>query len=153
MASKKQTGKKKAAKKATSKAQGRAKQAKVSKSKGTATAAQIAAGKPQSESQNPYRSGGSYWASIEALKALGVGKTHAFADIVRAVKKAMGENWNLFAQKESRNDETGKNADRRLLQNVSVLSRKDYGKPLRERGYEVRWDGREKLAGLFKIGS
>jgi hypothetical protein len=152
MAAKKQTGKK-AAKKSISKTQGRAKQPKVSKAKAKAATPQDAAGKPQSDALNPYRAGGSYWASVQALKTLGIGKMHPFADIVPAVKRVMGEHWKTFAEKDARNEKTGKDADHRVLQNVSVLARQDYGKPLRERGYEVRWDGREKAAGLFKLSA
>jgi hypothetical protein len=153
MAAAKKRKSKKAAKKATSKTHGREKQPKVSKSKAKVTAAQIAAGKPQSDSQNPFRAGGSYWSSVEALKVLGIGKMHPFSKIVPAVKRVMGEHWKTFAEKDARNEKTGKDADHRILQNVSVLSRQDYGKPLRELGYEVRWDGREKLAGVFKLGN
>lgn len=89
---------------------------------------------------------------MEALKALGIGKLHPFAEIVPAVRDAMGDNWKAFVDKGARSDKTGKDAEARLLQNVSVLARKDCGKPLRALGYEVRWNGREKLAGLFEIG-
>lgn len=173
MAAAKKKASKKAAKKASSKAQGRAKQPKVStvkpkaarkpqdgpkrpklpKAEPKAATPQDATGKPTSGSLNPYRVGGAYWASVEALTALGVGKMHPFAEIVPAVKRAMAQNWKAFAEKEARSDETGKDAERRILQNVSVLARKDYGKPLREVGYEVRWDGRQKVAGLVKVGS
>jgi hypothetical protein len=32
--------------------------------------------------QNPYRVGGGYWASVEALRTLGRGKLHSFDKIV-----------------------------------------------------------------------
>ena len=32
-----------------------------------------------------------------------------------------------------------------------MVARKDYGAPLRAKGWEVRFDGRQKVAGLFKI--
>jgi hypothetical protein len=146
MAAKKQSGKK-ASKKATSKSQSRAKQPKVSK----AATPQNAVGKPLGDSLNPYRVGGSYWASVKALKALGIGKMHPFAELVPAVKRVMGEHWKTFAEKDARNKKTGKDADHRVLQNISVLARQDYGKGLRDLGYEVRWYGREKVAGLFKV--
>jgi hypothetical protein len=153
MAAAKKKASKKAVKKSTRKPQKNAKPTKASKAKTKAAKPQDAAGSRQSDSQNPYRAGGSYWASVEALTALGVGEMHPFAEIVPAVKKAMGEAWKAFAEKDARNDKTGKDADHRLLQNISVLTRKDYGKPLSDIGYEVRWNGREKVAGLFKVGS
>jgi hypothetical protein len=153
MAAAKKRKSKKAARKATSKPQKAAKRLKVAKAKGSAAKPQDATGGGTNGFQNPFRSSGNYWASIEALRSLGVGRLHPFAQIVGAVKKSMGANWKAFAEKDSRSKETGKDAEHRILQNVSVLARKDYGKPLRGLGYEVRWDGREKLAGLFKIES
>lgn len=153
MAAKKQSSKKKGTKKATSKAKGRPKTPKVSKARAKPATPQDAAKKPQGDSLNPYRAGGAYWASVEGLKALGMGQMHPFDQIVPAVRKQMGDNWKAFAEKEARSEETGKDADHRILQNVSVITRKDYGKPLRDLGYEVRWDGRAKVAGLFKIDS
>lgn len=153
MAAKKQTGKKKATKKPTSKSQSRAKLPKVSKAKAKRPTPKDAAGEPRSEYLAPFRVGSTYWAIVEALKSLGVDKMHSFAEITPAVECVMGEYWKAFAEKDARNDETGKDAEHRVLQNVSVLARQDYGKPLRERGYEVRRDGREKLAGLLKIRS
>jgi hypothetical protein len=153
MAAAKKKASKKSVKKATRKPQKNGKAKKASMAKTKAAKPQDAAGSRQSDSQNPYRVGGSYWACIEALTALGVGKMHPFAEIVPAAKKAMGDAWKAFADKDARNDKTGKDADHRLLQNISVLTRVSYGKPLRDIGYEVRWNGREKAAGLFKIGS
>lgn len=94
---------------------------------------------------NPYRPGSAYWASVEALRNLGINKLHAFDSIVPAVKKAMAEAWQSFAAK------GGSEAKARVLQNVAVVARKDYGKPLRALGFEVRWDGRERHAGLFRL--
>src|SRR5947207_1729941 len=73
---------------------------------------------------NPYRVGGGYWASVEALRTLGMGKLHDFAKIVPAVQKAMGENFKEFAAKKGK-----LSADERILMNVVVTSRDDYGKP------------------------
>lgn len=148
---KKKAAKKAASKKRTRKPQDRSKASKVSKGKTKATMPHGAAGKPTSGFQNPYRVGGSYWASVDALASLGIGQMHAFAEIVPAVKKSMGDNWKIFAEKESRSAERGKDAAFRILQNVSVLARKDYGKPLRELHHEVRWDARQKAAGLFRL--
>lgn len=108
---------------------------------------------PQTASKtNPYRAGGGYWATVEALRLLGVGKLHAFEKVVPAVKKAMSDagTWGEFSKRENRNEETGKDTNGRVIQNVSVVGRKDYGAPLRELGFEVKFDGREKVAGLFR---
>src|SRR5688572_20752991 len=58
--------------------------------------------KPQRPAQNanPYREHGGYWATVEALRALGVGRMHSFDAIVPAVKKAFGPGaWKPFASK------------------------------------------------------
>src|SRR4051812_17021413 len=66
------------------------------------------AAKPQDASQtavsldNCYRQGSAYWASVRALKALGVGKMHAFDKIVPAVKRAMGSGWGEFAKRKGK---------------------------------------------------
>lgn len=102
---------------------------------------------------NCYRPHGGYWSAVQALKALGMNKMHPFDAILPAYRKAMGaDGWKEFVAVKPRNKKTGKDADGRALQNVSVTARKDYGAPLRAIGYEVRWDGREKQAGLFKVG-
>ena len=62
-----------------------------------------------------------YWAAVEGLKVLGVGQMHPFDQIV-LVKKQMGDNWRSFAAKEARSAETGKDAEHRILQNVSVIA-------------------------------
>lgn len=112
----------------------------------------LKAAKAQIASQtNPYRVNGGYWASVEALRALGLGKMHSHAAILAAYRKVLGAAaWKAFAAVEPRNKKTGKDADGRALQNVSVVARADYGKPLKALGFEVRWDGREKVAGLFR---
>lgn len=127
---------------------------KGSKPKAKAKASQKPNQTPQKgNGTNPFRVGGGYWASVEAMRALGMGKMHAFDAIVLAVIRAMGaEAYKAFKAKDSRNEETGKDANARIIQNVGVVARKDYGKPLRDLGYEVRFDGREKIAGLFKTG-
>ena len=112
-----------------------------------------AAAKPAAKNdvKNPYRVGGGYWATVEALKELGTDQLHAFDAIVPAVIRAMGDKFKDFKAKDARNAETGKDATARIIQNVSVVARKDYGEPLRDKGYEVRFEGRNKVAGLFKI--
>ncbi len=103
-------------------------------------------------STNPYRVGGGYWSSVEALRALGVGKMHAFDAIIPAVIKAMGaEAFKAFKAKDARSD-NGKDAHGRIIQNVAVVARADYGKPLTDIGWVVKYDGREKKAGIFKVG-
>lgn len=152
-AKKKASKKARKATKATKKPQKAAKPTKAPKVRAKAKTPQNATGTATNGLQNPFRVGGSYWASVEALKTLGVGRMHPLGEIVPAVREALGENWKLFAEKDARSEKTGKDADHRVLQNISTLSRADYGKPLREVGYEVRWNGRERVAGLFKLGS
>jgi hypothetical protein len=99
---------------------------------------------------NPYRVGGGYWAAVEALRSLGMGKQHPHAEVLKAVKKMYGASaWSAFEA----NAKGGKlTADERAILNVAVTARKDYGKPLNEIGLLVQFDGRAKTAGLFKIG-
>ena len=119
---------------------------------GKAAKASPAANDAQMPNQlNPYRVGGGYWASVEALRTLGVGKMHAFDLIIPAVIRAMGtDGFKAFKAKDSRSDK-GKDANGRIIQNVAVVARRDYGKPLVECGFCVRFDGRERTAGLFKV--
>jgi hypothetical protein len=62
----------------------------------------------------------------------------------------MGANFTAFKAKKSES-ENAFDVEKRILTNVMVVSRKDYGAPLREIGYQVVWNGREKTAGLFKF--
>ncbi len=96
---------------------------------------------------NPFREHGGYWSAVEALRSLGIGRLHDFKAIVPAYRKAMGAAWKKFATRKG----CEMDADKRALTNVMVTARADYGKPLRDIGYEVRWDGREKKAGLFRV--
>src|SRR5687768_3019221 len=98
MAAAKRKASKKAAKKASRKPQDRAKRPKVSKAKPTAITPQDASGSVRSGFLNPFRVGKSYWAVTEGMLALGIGKMHPFAEIVPAIKKAMGDNWKMFAE-------------------------------------------------------
>jgi hypothetical protein len=100
---------------------------------------------------NPYREGSSYFCVVEGLRNLGMNAMHPQAEVIAAVKKGMGDAWKAFAAKDSRNEATGKDAEGRVWQNAAVVARKDYGEPLRKIGFEVRFDGREKKAGLFKL--
>ena len=109
----------------------------------------MASGKKQAATfENPYRVGGGYWAATEATPTLGLNRMHPFDVIVPAIKTAMGERFAAFSAKEGK-----LSPEQRLLTNVMVLSRPDYGRPLHEVGYEIRWDGRQKLAGMFKAGT
>lgn len=101
---------------------------------------------------NPYRVGSSYFNVVESLRNLGMNTMHPQDKVIAAVRKAMGDEWKAFAAKGKRNDETGKDAEARVWQNCSVVARvKDYGKPLVDAGFVVKFDGREKVCGLYKL--
>ncbi len=104
---------------------------------------------PQKATQTattPYREGSSYQTIIVALKGLGVGKFHAWDKIIGAVELPSG-----FKSKEKRND-NGLNWKGRVMQNVRVLARADYGKACRDiLKLEVRTNGKDG-AGLFRLG-
>lgn len=97
---------------------------------------------------NPFREGGGYHATVAGISSLQTETLHPFESIIPAIKKAFGLNWSEFAKKEERN-ENGKDTEGRLIQNLGVLARPDYGFPLRSQGWEIRFDGRQKVAGLF----
>jgi hypothetical protein len=102
---------------------------------------------------NPYRPTSTYHACIAALQKLGVGKLHSFDNIEAAVITAMAsETLKSFKIKKKRNKKTGKSWKERIVQNVRVLARSDYGAKLRQVGHEVRTN-REKGAGLFKVSN
>lgn len=99
---------------------------------------------------NPYREGGSYWAVVETLKAMGIGKMHDGDKVVAKYPSIIGaEAWKAFKAKDKRNDETGKEAAERVIQNCTVVNRLDYGLPLRKAGAEVR--KAQNTFGLFKL--
>jgi hypothetical protein len=101
---------------------------------------------------NPYRVGGNYFYTVETLKAMGINKIHSFDAYLTAFKKMVGkEFWTSFAALPMRN-ENGKDAEAKVIQNCSVVARVDYGAPLRSNSLEVRFDGKAKTVGLFKIG-
>jgi hypothetical protein len=87
---------------------------------------------------NPYRAG-AYGFTIDALLKLGVNKAHPVAKVHTAFKSAAGADWySAWSSAEKRNEETGKDADARFLQNLSVLQRTaDYGLKLLEVGKKV----------------
>ena len=87
---------------------------------------------------NPYRSG-AYGFTIAALLKLGVNKAHPVAKVHTAFKNAAGQDWYAeWSTAKKRNAETGKDADARFLQNLSVLQRTaDYGRKLLEVGKKV----------------
>lgn len=87
--------------------------------------------------QNPYRIGGSYHSVVAALEALGIGKMHRAEKFSMAFAKAMGpKNFAEFKAVKPRN-KNGKPWQERIIQNALVVNRPDYGKPLREVGFEV----------------
>jgi len=121
------------------------------KAKGTSKPSKAVATAPKGQNRpelktNPFREGGGYWSAVVALRALGIGKMHSFSLVLPAIRKAMGNGWKEFASKKGK-----LTADQRAMLNVMVVSREDYGAPLKELGFEVRWDGREKQAGIFKV--
>jgi hypothetical protein len=102
----------------------------------------------------PYRAGGSYHGVVATLQKLGMGKMHPASALVKAYPAVVGtEAWKAFKAKDPRNDETGKNAEGRIIQNAIVVNRPDYGMPLRAVGLEVRKDRNADgyLFGLFTI--
>src|ERR1022692_1178257 len=87
--------------------------------------------------QNPYRVGGSYHSVVAALETLGIGKMHKAEKFSAAFAQAMGkENFAEFKSAKPRN-KNGKPWQGRIIQNALVVNRPDYGKPLREVGFEV----------------
>lgn len=93
--------------------------------------------------QNPYRSGGVYFASVQSLINLGVNKAHSFVDIKKEIEKIMREHkrgkvtaWDKFVTRKPRNKRTGKDVDGRLIQTFYVLQRitgnHPYGEKLRQ---------------------
>jgi hypothetical protein len=98
---------------------------------------------------NPYRESSTYHACTAALRKLGTGRFHALDKIIPAVIGEMGEAAAAFKSKKNRSDTTGKDWKERVIQNVKVLARPDYGAKLRQLGFEVRTDS-VKGAGLFK---
>lgn len=99
---------------------------------------------------NPYRPLSTYHACVAGLRRLGTGRFHSFEKIIAAVVVEMGGAADAFKGKKSRSDATGQDWKGRILQNVKVLARRDYGAKLRQLGYEVRVKS-DKGAGVFKV--
>ena len=87
---------------------------------------------------NPYRTG-VYGFTVDALVSLGINKRHPISKVHEAFKRVAGNEWYAaWADKERRNEKTGKDADGRFLQNLKVLQRiKDYGLKLLQVGRRV----------------
>lgn len=103
-----------------------------------------------------YREGGSYHAVVACLEKLNaVGKFVSAADLLKLYPSVVGADaWKAFKAKDKRNDETGKGATDRVIQNAIVICRQDqYGNPLRILGVECRKQRDDKgySFGLFKI--
>lgn len=90
---------------------------------------------------NPYQRNGAYWAFIESLIELGVNKLHSFLDVKDKMKETLGEKWDAFEGKESRNEHSSKDVNGRIIQNALVLQRVSgahpYGKKLQQLGMTV----------------
>lgn len=97
--------------------------------------------KTEKKFPNPYRSG-AYHATVEAL-AMTLGKWQTFDQFKQHFVKAMGADWADFSHRAKRN-ENGLDVDGRILQNVNVLRRPDYGMKLQQVGYRIETDKSEK---------
>lgn len=109
---------------------------------------------PKKEFVNPFRENGSYWALVQSLRKLGVGKMWAAEKLVETYKSVVGPSaWKAFKAKDARNEKTHKSAEDRVLVNATVIMRRDYGAPLRAVGFEVRKERDEKglRFGLFPL--
>ncbi len=87
---------------------------------------------------NPYRNG-AYAHAVSALVTLGANTPHSLAKVHQAFKRAGGGEWYAaWASQEKRNEETGLDAQGRLIQNLRVLQRtSDYGLKLLETGQKI----------------
>jgi hypothetical protein len=118
----------------------------------TTKAKQVAKTNGNGKRIDAYREGSSYWAVVETLRRLGVGKMHNATALVKMYPSVVGkEAFAAFKAKSPRNAETGKSWEDRIAQNAIVVNRPDYGQPLRAEGFEVRKDRNEEgyLFGLF----
>jgi hypothetical protein len=121
---------------------------------GSKNAAKVTKSAKSEKATNCYREGGSYWAVVETLRKLGIGKMHKADAFVKAYPAVVGADaWKAFKAKEARNEATAKDATARVIQNAIVVNRPDYGASLREIGFEVRKDRKDGgyLFGLFAI--
>ena len=80
---------------------------------------------------NPFRRNGIYKAMVQALIDLGVNNWHSFSDYRNKIKEVMNNFsigkkrnlWEEFANKQPRNETTGKDLTGRILQNATILQR------------------------------
>jgi hypothetical protein len=104
---------------------------------------------------NGYREGSSYWAVVESLHSLGIGKMHHADKLVAEYQKTMDrDSMKAFKAKENRNEATGLGWKERILQNAYATTRQDYGKRMRDIGWEVRYEKTADGAtyGLYRMG-
>lgn len=97
----------------------------------TALKAEYAEVKPK-RIPNPHNKG-MYWGIWEALITLGINEEHAVSRVLKTVEKLLSSDdtkdgegqtaWDRFANKDARNNETGKDLEGRFHQNVTVLQR------------------------------
>ncbi len=102
---------------------------------------------------NPFNRG-CYYYTVEALKALGLNRNHSWTRFVEKYKELASAadtknddgktDWQVFKNKESRNDATGQGYEGRMEQNIRVLQRTNidsghspYGFKLLEVGQKV----------------
>jgi hypothetical protein len=110
-------------------------------------------GKSDAAKIDAYREGSSYWAVVETLRRCGIGKMVKAETLVKMYPSVVGkEAFAAFKAKKSRNKESGKGWEDRIIQNAIVVNRPDYGQPLRAEGFEVRKDRNEEgyEFGLFR---
>lgn len=107
---------------------------------------------------NGYRPGSSYGTVVESLHTLGINKFHSIEKLITAyVAETDKAALSAFKGKEKRNDTTGLGWKEKIVQNAYVTTRSDYGKRMRDIGWEVRCsrefskDGSAEY-GLFKLG-
>jgi hypothetical protein len=104
-------------------------------------------------SRNPYREGSSYHAVTQILLTR-FGSMLPLDKIIAEYPKIVGaEAFKAFKAKAARNDETGKDWQARIRQNLDVCRREsDYGLPLVQCGLEIRREKSDKgiAYGIFQ---
>jgi len=101
----------------------------------------------KSETPNPYRRGGFYYAFITSLTELGPDKRHSFIDVKKQLKKVMSgwgdkktnkDGWIAFRDKKPKNSLCACDVNGRIEQNAKILQRltgfHPYGEKLRQLG-------------------
>ncbi len=87
---------------------------------------------------NPYKKTGIYGTFVQALINLGTNKKHAFLDVKDAMQTIMGQKWQQFENKQSRNSLFAKDVNGRIMHNATTLQRVSgnhpYGKKLQQLG-------------------